>query len=142
MRRKCVAFTLVSVTARFRRLRAKLAERRLLNLAYRIVVGVVGTLVLLVGMLAIPYPCPGWATVFAGFAILATEFDWARSTLRWVKQRYERFTAWYRAQNLLVRIGGVLITTAVVIATLWLLGVFAMVGGWFDVDWPWLSSPL
>ena len=41
----------------------------------------VGLLVLGVGILAIPYPGPGWAIVFIGLAILATEFEWARKLL-------------------------------------------------------------
>ena len=51
------------------------------DFGYRIVVGVVGLAVLGVGIVAIPYPGPGWAIVFVGLAILATEFDWARRLL-------------------------------------------------------------
>ncbi|MGH3514711.1 MAG: TIGR02611 family protein [Pseudonocardiaceae bacterium] len=56
-----------------------------LDLAYRIVVGVVGTAVLATGALAIPYPGPGWLILFAGLAILGTEFTWAKRPLRWTR---------------------------------------------------------
>jgi uncharacterized protein (TIGR02611 family) len=38
---------------------------------------VLGFTVVAVGIALIPLPGPGWAIVFAGFAILATEFEFA-----------------------------------------------------------------
>ena len=64
---------------RWARWRDRLRDRPKADFGYRIVVGVVGLVVLAVGILAIPYPGPGWAIVFVGLAILATEFDWART---------------------------------------------------------------
>jgi uncharacterized protein (TIGR02611 family) len=129
-------------TGRYQELRGKIAERPTLNLAYRITVGVVGTLVLALGIVLIPYPGPGWVVVFAGLGILASEFEWAHRALRWVKKRYDRFMDWFTAQGLLVKSLGVLLTAAVVVATLWVLGTFSMVGGWFGLEWEWLKSPL
>ena len=45
-----------------------------------------------VGIVAIPYPGPGWAIIFVGLAILATEFEWAHRLLRYTRERYDRFT--------------------------------------------------
>ncbi|MFD0207032.1 MULTISPECIES: TIGR02611 family protein [Saccharothrix] len=113
-----------------------------LNLTYRIGVGVVGGLVLVAGVLMIPYPGPGWLVVFAGLAILATEFEWAGRVLRFAKRYYDAWVAWLRRQNLLVK-GLVLAATGlVVIVTCWLLGVFALVGGWVGLEWSWLQSPI
>ncbi len=131
-----------SEAGRAEQLRAKIAGRPTLNLVYRVVIGIVGTAVLVLGIIAIPYPGPGWAIVFAGLAILATEFSWARSALHWVKARYNRFMAWFRAQGMTVKLLGVALTTAVVLLTLWVLDAFGMVGGWIGLDWPWLRSPL
>jgi uncharacterized protein (TIGR02611 family) len=39
----------------------------------------------LVGLLLVPLPGPGWATVFEGLGILATEFRWADRLLRHTK---------------------------------------------------------
>ncbi|MCE6996209.1 TIGR02611 family protein [Saccharothrix sp. S26] len=113
-----------------------------LNLTYRIGVGVVGGLVLVAGVLMIPYPGPGWLVVFAGLAILATEFEWAGRVLRFAKRYYDAWVAWLKRQNLLVK-GLVLAATGlVVVATCWLLGAFALVGGWFGLEWSWLDSPI
>lgn len=125
-----------------RRFRARIAENKSLDLGYRITVGVVGTIVLILGVLAIPYPGPGWLIVFAGLGILASEFAWAKSALRFVRKRYDAFMAWFSKQSMVVKGLGVLFTTVVVLATLWLLGTFALVGGWFGLDWTWLESPI
>lgn len=112
------------------------------NLAYRVGVGVVGGVVLVVGVITIPYPGPGWALVFAGLAILATEFEWAHRLLLFARARYDAFMTWFKRQPLWVKAIGVLFTTVVVVATMWLLGAFALVAGWVGIDWPWLKSPI
>lgn len=91
------------ITRRWARWRDRLRERRAADLVYRIAVGVVGLLVLAVGILAIPYPGPGWAIVFVGLAILATEFDWARRLLAYARERYDAAMAWFKRQGLWVQ---------------------------------------
>ena len=113
-----------------------------LNLTYRIGVGVVGGLVLVAGVLMIPYPGPGWLVVFAGLAILATEFEWAGRVLRFAKRYYDAWVAWLKRQNLLVKALVLAATGLVVAVTCWLLGAFALVGGWFGLEWSWLQSPI
>jgi uncharacterized protein (TIGR02611 family) len=113
-----------------------------LNMTYRIGVGVVGGLVLVAGVLMIPYPGPGWLVVFAGLAILATEFEWAGRVLRFAKRYYDAWVGWLRRQNLLVKALVLTGTGLVVVVTCWLLGVFALVGGWFGLEWTWLQSPI
>lgn len=119
-----------------------MAERPTLNVAYRIVVGVLGVAVLALGILAIPYPGPGWLIVFAGLGILATEFAWAHRALHWTRERYHRVMDWYAARGLPVRLLAATATVALVVATLWLLGTFGMIGGWIGVEWEALNSPL
>ncbi len=48
------------------------------RLGWRIGVGVIGGLLLVAGIIMIPGPGQGWATVFLALAILSTEFSWAR----------------------------------------------------------------
>jgi uncharacterized protein (TIGR02611 family) len=124
------------------RWRETLRGRRFANLTYRIVVGVVGLAVLAVGIVAIPYPGPGWAIVFIGLGILATEFDWARRLLSYARQRYDAVMSWFGRQGLWVKALGVALTTVVVLATLWLFGALGWVATWIGIDWPWLKSPL
>lgn len=127
---------------RYRAFRKRIGRRRGLGFTFRIGVGVLGTLVLVGGILLIPYPGPGWLVVFAGLAILATEFEWAGRLLRGARSRYDTWNAWLRRQNVWVRLGVLVTTGIVVLVTLWLLGVFSLVGGWFDVHASWLHSPL
>lgn len=124
------------------RWRDELRERPAVDLGYRVVVGVVGLAVLAVGIVAIPYPGPGWAIVFIGLAILATEFTWARHALTWTRERYDRVMEWFKGQGLWVQALGAIFTAAVVFGTLWLLGALAWSAALVGIEWPWLRSPL
>jgi uncharacterized protein (TIGR02611 family) len=124
------------------RWRDKLRDRPTADFTYRIVVGIVGLAVLGVGILAIPYPGPGWAIVFVGLAILATEFEWARHALAWTRRRYDRVIDWFKAQGWWVQAIGFVLTAAVVVATLWLFGALSWTAGLFGIEWPWLQSPI
>ena len=124
------------------RFRALLRRRPGLNLAYRILVGVVGTAVLIAGIIAIPYPGPGWLILFAGLAILGTEFQWAQRVLHWTRERYDSWTAWLRRQRPVVRLVVILATGIFVLVTLWLVNVFGLVAGWVGLHWDWVRSPM
>ena len=113
-----------------------------LNLAYRIVVAVVGTAVLATGILAIPYPGPGWLILFAGLAILGTEFAWAKRALRQVRARYDAWIGWVGRQPAVVRIGVIVLTGAIVAVTLWLVDAFGLVAEWVGLHGDWVQSPL
>ncbi|MET7769767.1 TIGR02611 family protein [Nocardia sp. NPDC005366] len=131
-----------STPSGWRAFRAGLAERPTLNLVYRAGVGFGGTAVLVVGIVAIPYPGPGWAIVFAGLGILATEFAWARRSLGRLREAYRRVMTWYTARGPALRALAAIATMSLVIATLWVLGTFGIVGGWIGVESEWLHSPL
>jgi len=47
----------------------------------RVLVGVAGGFVTLIGVVALVAPGPGWLIVFTGLGILATEFAWAARAL-------------------------------------------------------------
>jgi uncharacterized protein (TIGR02611 family) len=135
----------VNISAAKRRLarwREGLRDRPLAELAYRIVIGVVGTLVLLVGIVTIPYPGPGWAVVFLGLAILASEFSFARKVLRYVRARYDKVMAWFARQHVAVKGLGAAFTGVVVIATLWLLGAAGWAADLVGLERSWLKSPI
>lgn len=124
------------------RRRDKLRDRPAVDLGYRIIVGVVGTVVLVVGIIAIPYPGPGWAIVFLGLGILATEFRAAQIVLHRVRAGYDVLMAWFVRQHFAVKALAALLTAALVIVTLWLFGALSLVAGWVGVDWAWLKSPI
>ncbi|TPG31705.1 TIGR02611 family protein [Mycolicibacterium hodleri] len=134
--------TFSDVKRRWARWRDGLRERRTADLTYRITVGVVGLVVLGLGILAIPYPGPGWAIVFIGLAILGTEFEWAHRLLKYTRERYDRFMDWFKAQGLWVKVLGFMFTAAIVAVTLWLLGALSFAAGLVGVEQPWLKSPI
>jgi uncharacterized protein (TIGR02611 family) len=127
---------------RWARWRDALRDRPAVDFTYRVVVGIVGLAVLGVGILAIPYPGPGWAIVFIGLAILATEFTWARLALKFTRERYDQVMTWFKRQGLWVQALGVAFTAAVVLGTLWLLGALAWAAGLVGLEQSWLKSPV
>jgi uncharacterized protein (TIGR02611 family) len=126
----------------YTRFRQRLRKRPGIDLAYRILVGAVGTAVLVAGIIAIPYPGPGWLILFAGLAILRTEFQWAQRVLRWARSRYDAWTEWVRRQSPVVRLAVIALTGAIVLVTLWLVNAFGLVAGWVGLQWGWVRSPL
>ena len=124
------------------RKRDRLRDRPVADFAYRVAVGVVGLTVLLIGIVAIPYPGPGWAILFLGLAILATEFYWARRTLTFTRGRYDNSMAWFRRQGRWVQALGAVFTALVVVTSLWLVGAVDWSAGLLGLDHPALHSPI
>jgi len=73
-----------------RRLRANPHSHRI----YKWVVGIVGAIVTIGGLVAVPAPGPGWLIVFIGIGILASEFVWAQRLLAWGKARLGDWNDW------------------------------------------------
>jgi uncharacterized protein (TIGR02611 family) len=122
--------------------RARIEEKPTLRRTYRVGVAVLGGIVLAAGVVMIPYPGPGWLVVFAGLAILASEFNWARRVLHFARGKYDAWTAWLARQPMLVRLAVLALTGLVVLATLYLLNAFYLMAGIVGLDhWTWLRSP-
>ncbi|WP_188193064.1 TIGR02611 family protein [Nonomuraea sp. SYSU D8015] len=81
-------------------------------LTLKIVVGVIGTLMVVGGLIMVPFPGPGWLVVFAGLAVLATEFHWAHKLLEFGKRTLHAWTQWYKRQGWGVRIVVLIVTLA------------------------------
>lgn len=127
---------------RWGRWRDRLRERPRVEFFYRIAVGVIGLIVFGLGILAIPYPGPGWAIVFVGLGILATEFDWARKLLAYARERYDKVMDWFHRQPGYVQVLGGLLTAVFVAATLWLLGAMDWGAELVGLDPDWFNSPI
>jgi uncharacterized protein (TIGR02611 family) len=104
------------------RIKAKPASRRL----YRLVVGVVGTAIVVLGIVLLPAPGPGWAIIFVGLAVLASEFEWAQRLLDFAKRQVHRWTTWLTRQPLAVRALVGLAVLALVLGIFWTY--FAVMG--------------
>jgi len=108
----------------------------------RILTGILGGLVVLLGVVMIPYPGPGWLVVFAGFAILATEFEFAARTLEWLKDKYEKWVNWLKRQHISIQITVLAFTGLVVLTTVWLLNAFGIINNLLNLNQDWVISPL
>lgn len=45
---------------------------------------IIGTAIVIIGLILLPLPGPGWVIIFLGFAILATEFAFAEKVRAWL----------------------------------------------------------
>ena len=61
--------------------------------ARRLGVFVAGTGLVVLGLVLVPLPGPGWAVVIAGLAVLATEFTWAAWLLHHAKRHASKATS-------------------------------------------------
>ncbi|MFI9561304.1 TIGR02611 family protein [Nonomuraea endophytica] len=81
-------------------------------LTLKIVIGVIGAVMVIGGLIMVPFPGPGWLVVFAGLAVLATEFHWAHKVLEFGKRTLHAWTQWYKRQGWTVRILVAVVTVA------------------------------
>lgn len=106
--------------------RGRLKRNPALALAWRIGVGVIGGLVVLLGLVLVPFPGPGWLIVFVGLGILATEFAWAERLLDFGREKFCAWLHWVGRQHLAVRvlisIGTLAFVAGVVVVTMRLSG--------------------
>jgi uncharacterized protein (TIGR02611 family) len=91
---------------------------------WRAGVAAAGLVVILVGIVLLPAPGPGWLIIFAGLGIWATEFTWARSLLLRVRRIVGMWTAWIQRQPrwlaVLISAAGLLALAGVAVGA-WLL---------------------
>ena len=83
--------------------RDRIKKNPALALAYRILVAVLGGTIMIVGLVLVPLPGPGWLIVFLGLGILATEFAWAERLLDFGRRTLRSWLAWVGRQHLAVR---------------------------------------
>ncbi|HRN97228.1 MAG TPA: TIGR02611 family protein [Candidatus Saccharibacteria bacterium] len=107
----------------------------------KILIGVTGGLVVLVGLIMVPYPGPGWLVVFAGLAILATEFEFARKWLEYGRHKYDQWTKWLLAQHKSIQILVLLLVGLITITTVWLMNGFGILDNVLSTNIDWLHSP-
>jgi len=93
---------------------------------YKWVVGIVGGLVTVAGLVAVPAPGPGWLIVFLGIGILASEFEKAQQLLDWGRARLDDWNDWLRPKPWWFK-GLVGLATAVLVALVF-YGLFLLSG--------------
>jgi TIGR02611 family protein len=107
----------------------------------RISLIVVGFIVLIAGIIMIPYPGPGWAVVFIGLAILANEFVWAEKLLAIAKKGYAAWEKWLTLQHWVIRGIVFLLVCIIVVVTIWLMNGYGFINSWLGLGQDWLTSP-
>lgn len=98
----------------------------------KVLIAVAGTLVVIIGLLLVPYPGPGWLIVFAGLALLSTEFLFAKKVLDKARRWYDAWLEWLKKQPWVVKVLVLAATGAVILTTLWLLDAFGMIAALLD----------
>ena len=120
-----------------RRVRADPRSRLIL----RIVVGVVGLIIVVIGLIMVPFPGPGWAVVFLGLVVWATEFVWAERLLQRARHTLEMWNDLLSPQPWWVKGLVLLATMASVAVIFWLLFLVSGVPGFFpDTVEQWLTK--
>lgn len=121
------------------RARQRIRRHRPLDLTWRIGVLVVGWGIVAAGAVMLVFPGPGWAAIFLGFAVLATEFEWAERLLNSAKSYARRAAQWAKDPRHR-RLVQVLTTVTVILAVAgcwWYVAHYGMpdfvtaVMGWF-----------
>lgn len=110
--------------------------------ARKTAIAIIGGIVLIAGIIMIPYPGPGWLVVFAGLGILSTEFTWAQRILDYAKGKYDAWGEWLSRQHFAIKALVWLLTAAVVVATIWLLNGYGLINNWLGLGQDWVGSPL
>jgi uncharacterized protein (TIGR02611 family) len=95
-------------------------------LTWRVGIALIGLVVIIVGIVLLVLPGPGWLIIFVGLGVWATEFAWARYLLRFVRRTVGRWTAWWarRPRWLTVLVGavGLIVVAAVAVGAWFLVG--------------------
>ena len=107
----------------------------------KVFVGILGGLVVLIGIILIPSPGPGWLIIFFGLTILATEFMWAQGLLDNLQGRYDTWQEWMKRQTTAVRAFFWLMTAIAVVLAIWLFNGYGLLNEWLGLGQDWLNSP-
>ncbi|WP_240739810.1 TIGR02611 family protein [Leucobacter triazinivorans] len=85
------------------RWRASIRRRPWLNTTYKVIITALGVVIVIVGLILVPLPGPGWLIVFIGLTVLGTEYHWARRLLGWLRRVlarfWERWNLWRAARR-------------------------------------------
>lgn len=125
------------------KLHRKLHANPVTSLTTKIVVGVVGAAVALVGVVMIVTPGPAFVLIPLGLAILATEFTFARKWLDWARDKATEAKRKSDEMDPAVRRRRLVLTGVAVLLVVGGVAWYVVVYDWptFAVDgWDWVQS--
>lgn len=117
--------------SRWQRLHGHLHRNRAMSATTKLVVTLVGSAVLVAGLIMMVTPGPGLLGIVAGLAILATEWDWADRWLTSARDRLEAARDAAAAMDPRVRRRRILVTASATAAV-----VVAVITYVAIADWP------
>lgn len=77
----------MNLPAPFQRFRSQMRSNPITSVAWKSVVATVGVSLLILGLIMLVTPGPGWAIIFLGLLVLASEFAWASRLIAPVRVR-------------------------------------------------------
>lgn len=93
-------------------------------LTWKILIGVLGLAIIVLGVVLLPLPGPGWLIIFLGLGLWGTEFEWAKRLLGFARRQVGAWTDWVQRQprwiQALVGLAGLIFLAAVLYGTYWL----------------------
>lgn len=98
--------------------RNSVRTNRTLDTAWRTVILVVGLTIVGLGTFFLLFPGPGWAVIFVGLIILATEYAWAQRLLNPLKAFTSRLAILFTSREFHEKRMKVILVTTIVIITL------------------------
>ena len=111
------------------------------HLIYRVLVGFLGLVIVVAGLIMVPFPGPGWLVVFIGLAVWASEFEWAKRLRQRAQSTLRAWTTWLTPQPWWVQGLVLLVTLAAVAAIFWLLFLISGVPTYVpDIVQEWLTK--
>src|SRR6476620_9652155 len=84
--------------------RQRVPSTRTGRLSWQLLIALLGAVVVVIGIILIPFPGPGWLIVLAGLAIWSVEFVWAARLLSFTKGKLESWWQWLNRQHWTVRV--------------------------------------
>jgi uncharacterized protein (TIGR02611 family) len=88
-----------SVGRRLSATRDRIKRTRGGAMTYRIAITLLGLAIIVVGVILLPLPGPGWLIIFGGLAVLASEYEWAARLLRYARDQVSRWTDWVQTRS-------------------------------------------
>jgi len=104
----------------FFRWRLYVHSNPLTSRVYKATIGVLGALIILIGLVLVPLPGPGWLIVLCGIAIVASEFAFAQRLLHWARLKLRAWADWVRRSHWSVGASLGLLTCLIVCGAVWL----------------------
>lgn len=98
-------------------------------------IGVLGSIIIVLGLVLVPLPGPGWLIVLTGVAIIASEFHVARRLLRFAREKLRAWSRWVAASHWSVGVSLGILTCACVIGAVWLVLLGIGLPGWVPREW-------